>query len=146
MGCMRSSNELDGRNFHLRMMVQMRPARPMDPPIAIRMMMVLRCSTVTLPEEVEAAEVALDGAELVMVTGGNDGAEVTLSGAGVDVEGAAVVSGVALVVVVVVVGVDEVLVVLEVVEEVDVEVDTTDKFAPVGPFTMPPTRPALVVV
>jgi hypothetical protein len=42
MGCIRSSNELDGRNFHLRMIVQMIPAMAMLPPIATRMMIVLR--------------------------------------------------------------------------------------------------------
>jgi len=37
---MRSSNEEEGRNFHLRMIVQMIPAAPMDAPMATRMMIV----------------------------------------------------------------------------------------------------------
>jgi len=53
MGCMRSSNSLEGLNFHLRMMVQIKPATPMDPPMAARMMIVLRWSLVTLPDVVE---------------------------------------------------------------------------------------------
>lgn len=67
MGCMRSSKELEGLNFHLRMIVQMIPAAPMEAPMAIRIMIVLRCSLVTLPDEVAAAEVADADAELVMV-------------------------------------------------------------------------------
>jgi hypothetical protein len=34
MGCMRSSNSAEGRNFHLRMMVQMRATPPMLPAMA----------------------------------------------------------------------------------------------------------------
>lgn len=67
MGCIRSSNELEGLNFHLRMIVQIRAAKPMEPPIAAMMMMVLRWSLVTLPEEVEGAWVEDDVGGLVTV-------------------------------------------------------------------------------
>ena len=50
------------------MIVQMIPAAPIEPPMAMRMMIVLRCSLVTVPD-VGGAVDAATGAELVMVTG-----------------------------------------------------------------------------
>lgn len=71
MGCRRSSEEREGLNFHLRMTVQMMPAAPMEAPMAMRMMIVFRCSLVTLPEfdDVEAAVVAAAIVLLVIVRG-----------------------------------------------------------------------------
>jgi hypothetical protein len=48
-------------------MVQMIPAAPMEAPIAIRMIIVLRCNLVTLPDEVEAVDDGEGVVELVIV-------------------------------------------------------------------------------
>ena len=69
MGCRRSSEDREGLNFHLRMMVQMMPAAPMDPPMAMRMIIVLRCNLVTEPDEAAAAVDDGDVVELIVVTG-----------------------------------------------------------------------------
>jgi len=49
MGCIRSSKELDGLNFHLRMMVQIKATAPMEPAIATMMMIVLRVNRLVEP-------------------------------------------------------------------------------------------------
>lgn len=57
MGCIRPSKLLDGRNFHLRMTVQMIAAAPTEAPMATRMMIVFFVMVLLL-----LGESSLDGA------------------------------------------------------------------------------------